>query len=276
MYRDLDPATWPAADAILGHGVLQALLAEEGFQASSSNYREDCLLDDQLQNRDIVQVVDSDSSQTIAILDCLDGHNMVIQGPPGTGKSQTIVNLIAGAVAQGKRVLFVSEEMACLVVVKRRLDRVRLGGACLELHSNRTNKKTIIEELRRTALGERQAIPHSRAELGLLVDARGRLNVYCQAVNEPIGASGENPCTAYGRFLNAQISLNGLDLPALPLERAVDWTAEDVARRTQLVAQLQDRLMRSGVPSRHAFWGSQLRIVLPRSEEHTSELQSPM
>ncbi len=267
MYRDLDPATWPAADAILGHGVLQALLAEEGFQPSSSNYREDCLLDDQLQNRDIVQVVDSDSSQTIAILDCLDGHNMVIQGPPGTGKSQTIVNLIAGAVAQGKRVLFVSEKMAALDVVKRRLDRVRLGGACLELHSNRTNKKTIIEELRRTALGERQAIPHSRAELGLLADARGRLNAYCQAVNEPIGASGENPCSAYGMLLNAQTSLEGLDLPALPLEGAVDWTAEDVARRAQLVAQLQDRLMRSGVPSRHAFWGSQLRILLPTDRD---------
>jgi hypothetical protein len=70
MYRDLDPTTWPAADAILGHEVLQALLAEQGFQSSSSIYREDCLLDDQLQNRDIVQVVDSDSSQTIAILDC--------------------------------------------------------------------------------------------------------------------------------------------------------------------------------------------------------------
>ena len=113
MYRDLDPTTWPAADAILGHGVLQALLAEQGFQPSSSTYREDCLLDDQLQNRDIVHVVDSDSSQTIAILDSLDGHTMVIQGPPGTGKSQTIVNLIAGAVALGKRVLFVSEKDGC-------------------------------------------------------------------------------------------------------------------------------------------------------------------
>src|ERR1017187_6118208 len=137
MYRDLDPTTWPAADAILGHGVLQALLAEQGFQSSSSIYREDCLLDDQLQNRDIVHVVDSDSSQTIAILDCLDGHTMVIQGPPGTGKSQTIVNLIAGAVALGTRVLFVSEKMAALDVVKRGLDHVRVGAAIVS-ETNRT------------------------------------------------------------------------------------------------------------------------------------------
>ncbi len=272
MYRDLDPTTWPAADAILGHGVLQALLAEQGFQPSSSAYREDCLLDDQIQNRDIVHVVDSDSSQTIAILDSLDGHTMVIQGPPGTGKSQTIVNLIAGAVALGKRVLFVSEKMAALDVVKRRLDHVRLGAACLELHSNRTNKKTIIEELRRTALGERQAIPQARGELSLLADARDRLNAYCRAVNEPIGASGENPCTAYGRLLNAQTSLNGLDLPALPLEGAVDWTGEDVARRAQLVAQLQERVIRSGIPIRHPFWGSQLKILLPTDRDEIRKL----
>ena len=92
-------------------------------EPSSSNYRDDCLLDDQLHNRDTFHVVDADSSQTIAILDSLDGLNMVIQGPPGTGKSQTIVNLIAGAVEQGKRVLFVSEKMAALDVVKRPVAR---------------------------------------------------------------------------------------------------------------------------------------------------------
>lgn len=273
MYRDLDPTTWPAADAILGHGVLQALLTEGGgFQPSSSNYREDCLLDEQLHNRETFPVVDSDSSQTIATLDSLDGHNMVIQGPPGTGKSQTIVNLIAGAVAQGKRVLFVSEKMAALDVVKRRLDRVHLGAACLELHSNRTNKKTIIGELRRTALGERQAIPQSKAELALLGDARDRLNAYCKAVNEPIGASGESPCAVYGRLLNAQAALNGAELPALQLAGAADWTAEDIARRTRLVAQLQDRLAMSGVPIRHPFWGSQLSILLPTDRDEIGML----
>ncbi len=272
MYRDLDPATWPAAGTILGNGILEALLGEGGFAPSSSSYREDCLLDEQVQNRDVLHVVDADSSQTIAIQDCLDGHNMVIQGPPGTGKSQTIVNLIAGAVAQGKRVLFVSEKMAALDVVKRRLDNVRLGAACLELHSNRTNKKSIIEEVRRSALGDRQPGPQSRAELSLLGGARDRLNAYCKAVNEPIGASGETPCTAYGKLLNAQAALGGADLPALQLEGAVDWTAQDVARRTQLVAQLQDRLTKSGSPVRHPFWGSQLKLLLPTERDEIRKL----
>ena len=74
---------------------------------------------------------------------------MVIQGPPGTGKSQTIVNVIAQALAAEKKVLFVSEKKAALDVVKQRLDRVGLGAACLELHSNKVKKKAVIEELKR-------------------------------------------------------------------------------------------------------------------------------
>jgi hypothetical protein len=115
-------------------------------------------------------------------------------------------------------------------------------------------------------------MPQARGELSLLADARNRLNAYCQAVNEPIGASGENPCTAYGRLLNAQTSLNGLDLPVLALEGAVDWTAEDVARRALLVAQLQERVIRSGIPIRNPFWGSQLKILLPTDQDEIRKL----
>ena len=39
----------------------------------------------------------------------IEGNNLVIEGPPGTGKSQTITNLIAAALAQGKKVLLVAE-----------------------------------------------------------------------------------------------------------------------------------------------------------------------
>ena len=260
MYRDLDPKTWPSSTALIDHGILQSLFGDEGFQAASSNYCEERLLDDQLQNQNVVQVVDSDSSQTLAILDSLDGHTMVIQGPPGTGKSQTIVNLIAGAVSEGKRVLFVAEKMAALDVVKRRLDHVGLGGICLELHSNRTNKKKVIEELRRTAFSDRLASPRSSAELGLLGDNRDRLNAYCKAVNEPVGDSGESPCAAYGTFLSAASAMKAICLPRLKMDTESELTAEGLVRRKQLVAQLQDRVSRSGIPARHPFWGCGLTV----------------
>jgi DNA replication protein DnaC len=87
------------------------------------------------------------------------GYNLVIQGPPGTGKSQTITNLIAEALGRGKTVLFVSEKMAALEVVKRRLDATGLGNACLELHSHKTNKKAVVAELRRTLERDRPRTP---------------------------------------------------------------------------------------------------------------------
>ena len=48
--------------------------------------------------------MDADSSQTLALLDVKSGRDLVVQGPPGTGKSQTITNIIAEALGQGKTV----------------------------------------------------------------------------------------------------------------------------------------------------------------------------
>lgn len=88
-------------------------------------------------------MVDADASQTRAIERARRGDSLVIQGPPGTGKSQTITNVIAQAVLDGKKVLFVAEKMAALSVVKRRLDQVGLGGACLELHSEKASRAAL-------------------------------------------------------------------------------------------------------------------------------------
>ena len=62
-----------------------------------------------------------------AVAEAAAGRTFVLEGPPGTGKSQTITNLLARAVADGKRVLFVAEKRAALDVVARRLDAVGHG-----------------------------------------------------------------------------------------------------------------------------------------------------
>ena len=149
MYRDLDCAGWPKEEQPTEHPLLKAVLAD-GFNEAGSAYEDETLLDDHLPPEESHQVVDADGSQLTAILDVKDGRNMVIQGPPGTGKSQTITNLVAQALGQGKRVLFVVEKMAALEVVKRRLDTVGLGDACLEVHSHNANKKGLVDELKRT------------------------------------------------------------------------------------------------------------------------------
>ena len=272
MYRDLDPTTWPAAQGMLEHRVLQSLFGGIGFQSQAPTYQDGKLLDNQHPDGKPIQVVDADSSQTIALLEAMEGHNLVIQGPPGTGKSQTIVNLIAAAVAEGKKVLFVSEKMAALDVVKRRLDKLGLDGPCLELHSNRTNKKTIIDELKRTVACRASAAPNLQSELALLADSRNKLNDYCSAVNEQIANSGENPRSAFGKRLNAEIALQGVEAPPVRLDAAANWTAVDSARRALLVQQVQDRLAASGLPWRHPFWGTRLTMLLPTEKEDIRSL----
>jgi len=89
----------------------------------------------------------ADSSQWEAVALSQTGKTFVLHGPPGTGKSQTITNIIANALNDGKRVLFVAEKQAALSVVKKRLDGIGVGEFCLELHSNKTNKTEVLQKL---------------------------------------------------------------------------------------------------------------------------------
>lgn len=89
----------------------------------------------------------SDETQARAILKSLTGESFIIQGPPGTGKSQTITNLLARNLQEGKRVLFMSEKPAALAVVKSRLDEIGLGDFILDLHDKGTKPASIRNQL---------------------------------------------------------------------------------------------------------------------------------
>ena len=95
----------------------------------------------------VLQPISADSSQLRAIRDAISGRSFVMHGPPGTGKSQTITNIIANTLYKGKRVLFVSEKKAALEVVQKRLEEIGLDPFCLELHSNKARKSTVLAKL---------------------------------------------------------------------------------------------------------------------------------
>jgi hypothetical protein len=69
---------------------------------------------------EIKQITSLDYTQKKAIKLSFN-NNLIIQGPPGTGKSQTIVNIIANAVFNQKKVLFVTEKYVAAEVVEKRL-----------------------------------------------------------------------------------------------------------------------------------------------------------
>ncbi len=134
---------------IVENGLIKGLL-RDGFEAEAPLFTSDAKLDDHLEPSDIFHVVDADASQTKVIEEVRSGRNLVVQGPPGTGKSQTITNILAAAVRDGKSVLFVAEKMAALSVVHNRMVKTGLKDTCLELHSRSANKKAFLQELAQT------------------------------------------------------------------------------------------------------------------------------
>jgi very-short-patch-repair endonuclease len=146
MYRDLNPKTWPSDQTITSHPVVRELF--EGSKNPKITLAEEYPIDDPELKEDIPHIIlDADSSQHSALVHALRGQSLVIEGPPGTGKSQTITNLIAASLAKGKTILFVSEKLAALEVVRRRLDDAGLGIFCLEVHSHKTKKGALLNDL---------------------------------------------------------------------------------------------------------------------------------
>lgn len=130
-------------------------------------------------------ILDADGSQRLCLEGAARGESFVLIGPPGTGKSQTIANLIADRIAHGKKVLFVSEKMAALEVVYKRLRAVGLSEFCLELHSHKANKREVIKELARCYEEKLAPQPQPSADdFARLKQRRDALNQYAQALHQ--------------------------------------------------------------------------------------------
>ena len=271
MYRDLDVSIWPEGAKPTEHPIIGALL-HEGFDEPAPTISGDDQLDQHLTPSQVHHVVDADGSQTLALVDVNNGRNLVVQGPPGTGKSQTITNMIAEAIGRGRTALFVSEKMAALEVVKRRLDSVGLGDACLELHSHKTTKKAVLGELQRTLELGQPRLGQIEADLDTLAQLRDRLNVYCEAVNSPVNDSGFSPYRAYGELALLQQRTQGLDLPKLDMPAIESWSDSDFRHKEDLVQELQVRVAGIGLPREHPFWGVGRRVLLPADQQRILEL----
>lgn len=179
-----------------------------------------------------IPVMTADASQLEALTLAKSGRHLVIKGPPGTGKSQTITNLIADAIGEGKKVLFVSAKMAALNVVHDRLSKLGLGRFCLEAHSTKAGKLKIIEELKHTLEMPAQSNGSLLEEqLSNLKKVKVQLNNYVSEMHlqrEPLGKSIYH---AIGKVKSlGKIPSPDFDLP---------WTDATEVDRTQLNEKLE-------------------------------------
>ncbi len=195
LWKDLVDRT----DALKENRVVRHLLDNptEVFDAGAGSIPEPADIDDQFNPGEIFHPLHADSSQIAAIMAASEGKDFVLIGPPGTGKSQTIANIVSQCLATKKSVLFVAEKTAALEVVYRRLKKVGLGDCCVELHSNKGQRREFLQQLQENWLNNRSVSDNDWLKVTEdLRIKRDQLNEYVATIHRP----SANGWTAYEAF----------------------------------------------------------------------------
>lgn len=266
IWQDLDPVKWP--------GLLTNQLLQQVFSGSTgrevSLFPEDYEIDSHPQG-DLPLIYDADSSQHSAIIDVLSGKNIVINGPPGTGKSQTITNIIATGLRAGKKILFVSEKLAALEVVRHRLNRANLGHFCLELHSHKTQKKKLLSEIQDLLEAQFRQPQQLQNKISTLNRLKQELNRYAELMAGQHG--NELGLTVFQVFWGVErrrqaISHLPQEVRSIFLKDATGWSYDDIELRRAKLEALGKLFETIGnFDSTHPWWGFVPRSLVPGDDE---------
>jgi very-short-patch-repair endonuclease len=129
---------------------LEGLLSEDETNIGGLCLLEDKQAPEKTGECDVLPVVPLNASQRQAVQRILEHRPLtVISGPPGTGKSQVVVALLLNAWAQGKTVLFASNNNKAVDVVRERVERFESEFPIVVRAGNK-QVQNIQEVLRRT------------------------------------------------------------------------------------------------------------------------------
>lgn len=277
MWRDLQDRS----AQLIANPIVRGLVdpSFDGDAAASKPLPTPAELDERYRPDQTLCPMDADSSQLAAVFAAAEGHSFVLEGPPGTGKSQTITNLIAHALSQGKRVLFVSEKMAALGVVHRRLERVGLGPFCLELHSNKANKRAVLEQLADVLdLGAAAPPDGWQANAEQLHAARTELNTLVHALHHehPIGLSVYRAAcelTALGNTPTLDLTINRIDQLEADRFAMMRDAIDRLATAARAVGVVEQHPYRAASPTAYtAALPGQLTAAIAPAEEAVQQL----
>ena len=238
------------ADKLKENVVVASLIDKQDKQEMAENAVDARIIDKKSAPMDYAIPLDVDSSQMEAIVESGRGRSFILHGPPGTGKSQTITNMIANALYQGKRVLFVAEKMAALSVVQSRLEKINLAPFCLELHSNKATKKHFLEQMDEVLKVTKIKSPEEYAQRSEeLFNERKELISYMEALHHK-SSSGLSLYDCISEHLSIKEDEIREQLP--PKERI---TADYIAQCREQVEQINAILDIVGQPNQHALFG---------------------
>lgn len=161
-------------------------------------------------------VTDSDHSQESALWNARKFDLMVLQGPPGTGKSQVIVNLIADALANRKKVLVVCQKKAALEVLQKRLTAVGLGESFQLIEDVQKDRMRIIKSIRdieENSLAKR-AVHQVEAERQAISDSIMKCEEYLDKSNQFFADNKQGQRLTYGNIKARlhRINKNGINV----------------------------------------------------------------
>jgi very-short-patch-repair endonuclease len=228
IYRDLHQneaviAVHPAV-RLLAEGPSSEVAEQLDFAPEDEH-----LLDERHPPEDLACVVDADATQRQCLIAARANRSFVMDGPPGTGKSQTITNVIAQLLADGRTVLFVSEKAAALDVVHNRLKGLKLDPFVMALHSHNATRKAVAQELGQALTTKPTATSRvDSTKRARLRREREKLTAYAVAVNEVRRPLERSLHDVIGRIAE----LDGP--PVLPVPD-VDTSTLDPAATTELL-----------------------------------------
>lgn len=235
------------------------------------------MLDQQISETNLCQgkvypIVDCDSSQLKAIEYAASGASFVLQGPPGSGKSQTITNMIATMLGNGKKVLFVSEKQAALNVVYENLRRAGIESFALELHSHKANKKDFINELYKTATLPKYDIQNEIEFIEFQYELnKEKLEEYRKVLHQIIPRLGFSIYEVYSNYLECKNPGFRLPIPQIDtlgrkeLEERVRWIKDYEALTFSLNCNYRDSPF-------YGFSCSDLSYIRYEAKEHLKAL----
>lgn len=260
MHRDLKRDSWPATARPESNPTLSKLLNGGFNRAWEAPYRQSHHIDSLIDPLESWQIDDADSSQLMAIQHVRNGHDLIIQGPPGTGKSQTITNIIAQAIGDGKSILFVAQKETALNVVKGKLDDAGLGHLCLELHRDKTKRATFLDGIQK-ALEYSQRISLEQLSASIqnlnleqLEMLRDQLNTYSDVLNTPIEGEEKTLFQCFEELIRLEALFQDVDPPIWPSREMFRQKAPS-SRQYWLpkIKTLQLLLAEIGMPRNNVF-----------------------
>ena len=155
--RQIVPAAVLFHLAFMGQAVMKDLQLLRGMPPTATALEAALRLTDQksappapapVREIDRYFTADSDPSQEAAVIEARQAPGLVIEGPPGTGKSQTIVNMVADAIGRGKSLLVICQKQPAIDVVRKRLERERLGDRFVMITDATRDREAIVGSIR--------------------------------------------------------------------------------------------------------------------------------